>query len=88
MYGYIRLHYTGEKGQYCGRLRIRRYSVDVPVILLLSWVNSPTVSGVHESVSTIAPPTNRRLHELENKEYSPLQAAKLRKKCVIDLYLQ
>ena len=31
------------------------------------------------SGSPIAPPTNRRLHEPEKKEYSPLQAAKLKK---------
>ena len=33
-----------------------------------------------------SPLPNRRLHEPENKEYSSLQAAKLKTKCVIDLY--
>ena len=36
-----------------------------------------------------SPPPNRRLHEPENREYLPLQAAKLKKKkCAIDLHLQ
>ena len=34
-----------------------------------------------------SPPPNRRLHEPENQDYSPLQVAKLGKKCVIDLHL-
>ena len=40
------------------------------------------VTGVAEvkSVSTIAPPPNHGLHERENEEYLPLQAAKLKKK--------
>ena len=44
---------------------------------------------IEESVSTIAPPLKkRRLHEPENKELLPLQAAKLKQKCVIDLHLR
>ena len=35
-----------------------------------------------------SPPPNRRLHETENKEFSPLQAAKLKNQCVINMYLQ
>ena len=51
--------------------------------MVLTYGIPPEFCGsIHylKSVSTIAPPPNRRLHEPENKEYSPLQAAKLKNK--------
>ena len=65
--------------QYMAFVREEQKKSGVEVSQAPALLHSHLVTIIaHMSVSTIAPP-NRRLHEPENKEYSPLQAAKLKK---------